>query len=84
MGEVMGEVEGITYISEVGGSESAFRHPPRNREIVSFRACERRAVLDVGVEWQFKSNALAPFPFPFLPRSLSLFPLLLSFPFSRT
>ena len=56
----------IIYISEVGGTES--EAPPRKREIVSFRACERRAVLDVGVEWQFKSNALTPFPFPFLPR----------------
>ena len=48
--------------------------PPRNREIVSFRACERRAVLDVGVEWQFKNDACAPFPFPFLPRELFPFP----------
>ena len=61
--------------SEVGGSETAVRQPPRNREIVSFRACERRAVLDVWVEWQFKNDACAPFPFPFLAREPFPFPL---------
>ena len=72
------------YISEVGGSETAFRHPPRNREIVSFRACERRTVLDVGVESQFKNDATGSrlSLFPFWTGSLSLFPWIISFPFS--
>ena len=62
------------YISEVGGSESAFRQAPRNREIVSFRACVRRAMSGCEVEFRCKSVAGALSLFPFGDGRLSLFP----------
>jgi hypothetical protein len=59
------------YLSEVGGSESAFRQAPRNREIVLFCACMRRAVFGCEEDSKCKSKARAfslfpqtPFPFP--------------------
>ena len=53
-------------------SEFAFRQaPPRNREIVSCRACVRA----VNVGWKCTSNVMRRvFPFPFWRGGLSLFP----------
>ena len=69
---------------EVGGSESAFRQAPRNREIVSFRACVRRAVSGCEVEFRCKIVAGALSLFPFHLGRLSLFPLGLRIPLSPT
>ena len=58
-------------ISEVGGSEFAFRQAPRNREIVSCRACVRAEPMLGGNASQtssppfpFSLSARWPFPFP--------------------
>ena len=71
----------IHSISEVGGSEFAFRQAPRSRKIVSFRACVRRAVSGCEEESKCKSHAGRPSLFPFRPGGLSLFPLGELFPF---
>ena len=62
------------HISEVGGSEFAFRQAPRNREIVSCRACMRAKGLRGADALKMSSGgpALFPsgstvFPFPFPP-----------------
>ena len=61
----------IIYVSEVGGSEFAFRQAPRNREIVSCRACVRA----VNAGWKCTSkHILHVFLFPFMPGGLSRFP----------
>ena len=65
----------ILETSEVGGSESAFRLAPPNREIVSFRACVRRAVFGCTGESGVKLSRVSLFPFPFLSREVFPFPL---------
>ena len=62
------------YMSEVGGSESAFRQAPRNREIVSCRASVRRAVSGCEEESRCKNDASRLSLFPFRLGKLSLFP----------
>ena len=63
-----------TYVyiyRRLGGVSSPLGRPPRNREIVSCRACVRA----VNVGWKCTSNVvLRVFPFPFLPGGLSFFP----------
>ena len=61
-------------ISEVGGSESGFRQAPRNREIVSFRACVRRAMSGCEEQSRCKNDARRLSLFPFRLGKLSLFP----------
>ena len=70
--------------SEVGGSESAFRPAPPNREIVScraVRACVRAVWMPCGIQAQNRLPVLSLFPlaspaFPFsLEESYSLFPV---------
>ena len=68
------------YISEVGGSEFAFRQAPPDREIVSCRACVRAVWLPSRIPDQIKGPWA--FPFPFCLAGLSLFPFVIGFPFS--
>ena len=68
------------YISEVGGSEFAFRQAPPDREIVSCRACVRAVWLPSRIPDQIKGPWA--FPFPFYRAGLSLFPFVIGFPFS--
>ena len=63
---------GGSYVSEVGGSEFAFRQAPPNREIVSCRACVRacaRSGCLVGslVKCRVCGFSLLPFPSPAFP-----------------
>ena len=67
-------------ISEVGGSEFAFRQAPPNREIVSCRTCVRAVWLHSHIPGQIQGVGL--FPFPFCVAGLSLFPFVIGFPFS--
>ena len=58
------------YISEVGGSEFAFRQAPPDREIVSCRACVRAVWLPSRIPDQMPVSGRALFPlgspaFPF-------------------
>ena len=60
-------------ISEVGGSESAFRPAPRDREIVSFVCSCVRARGGMPGGNRLKSSS-APFPFSLFPREPFPFP----------
>ena len=75
-----GDSKGIWEISEVGGSEFAFRQAPPDREIVSCRACVRAVWMPSRIPDQIPG--LVAFPFPFYPAGLSLFPFVIGFPFS--
>ena len=67
-------------ISEVGGSEFAFRQAPPDREIVSCRACVRAVWMPSRIPDQILG--LLAFPFPFWIAGLSLFPFVIGLPFS--
>jgi len=63
----------IMYISEVVGSDFAFRQAPRNREIVSCRASMRALCLSAGNAARMKAapfSFLARGPVPFHLRDL--------------
>ena len=60
----LGSVFPLGLLSEVGGSEFAFRQaPPRNREIVSCRACVRAEPMLGGNASQISSDPFSLFPF---------------------
>ena len=65
-----------TYIgADVGGSEFAFRQAPITRKSFRFVSCvrtPRRLWMRRG--FQVQISCVAPFPFAFAPRSLSLVP----------
>ena len=56
----------------LGGVSSPLGRPPRNREIVSFRACDRRAVSGCEEDSKCKSNACPLSLFPLYPERPSL------------
>ena len=56
----------------LGGVSSPLGRPPRNREIVSCRACVRAEPMLGGNASQISS--VRTFPFPFVPGGPSLFP----------
>ena len=67
-------------ISEVGGSEFAFRQAAPDREIVSCRVCVRAVWLPSHIPGQ--KLGLWAFPFPFWLAGLSHLPFVIGFPFS--
>ena len=71
----------IYIYRRLGGVRSPLGRPPRNREIVSCRACVRAVDCQVEMSPNRKTGAFPfslwagdPFPFPFVTGILSLFP----------